>query len=286
MSIEINDNTNFYKWATGTNGVLNLAYQQGGNNNLQPIMSFSPTGSINTTGTATVGPIFSSGNIVANGSISAVGLAKTSNTNDINQSILSVDPNGNFVRDYTTTNAVTNLTNQIQSINNFNLGVSASIVTVTYLISGVNVPPNLTNRLNTAETNISTALSGYSAIISRLNTDEANIATLQAGFQPISAALTTAQNTVTQAAQTVNSMQSQVTTLNSNYSGLSASYTQLSAAYNTLQNQVTTLQNQVNAISPNSVANNLSSNSNLFNFVVVEGILIVVLIILFITRKK
>jgi hypothetical protein len=279
MSIEINDNINFYKWATGTNGVLNLAYQQGGNNNLQPIMSFSPTGSINTTGTATVGPLFSSGNIVANGSMAAVGLKKTSNSNDLNQSLLSVDLNGNFIRDYTTTNAVNNLAGQIQSINNFNLGVSASIATVTYLISGTNIPANLSNRLTTAETNISTALSGYSAIISRLNTDEANITTLQNGFRPISEALTAAQITVTQAAQTVNSMQSQVTILTSNYNGVSA-------AYNTLQNQFTALQNQVNTISPNSVTNNLSSNSNLFNFVVVEGILIVVLIILFITRKK
>jgi prefoldin subunit 5 len=286
MSIEITDNTNFYKWMTGSNGVLNLAYQLGGNNNMKPILAFSNTGAITSAGTATVGPVFSSGNIVATGTISSAGLAKTSNSNDTNQALLSVDPNGNFIRDYATTNAVNNLAGQIQSINNFNIGISASIATVTWLISGVNVPPNLSNRLTTVETNVATAVSGYSAIISRLNTDEANISTLQAGFQPISAALATAQNTVTQAAQTVNGMQGQLNTLSGNYSGLSASYTQLSSAYNAVQTQLSTLQNQVNAVSPNTAANTLSSNSNLLNFVVIEGVLIVVLIILFITRKK
>jgi hypothetical protein len=46
MSIEINDLTNYYKLVNGSGGSLNLSYQQGGYDNMTPIMTFGNDGSL------------------------------------------------------------------------------------------------------------------------------------------------------------------------------------------------------------------------------------------------
>lgn len=308
MSIEINDLTNYYKLVNGSGGSLNLSYQQGGYNNMQPIMTFGNDGSL-----------------TANGSLTAQALRQTSDPADSSSPVIAqVDANGKLVRGYGITNTIANnfgsigsQLNVLSAANTTNTGKIGTITDglltlssdVTTLL-GLNIPSQLTTLTGLASTNQSAlnVLQGQN-LNARVGSLESNTSVLTnavstLGGQNLNSRLTTAEGYVSTLNTNVSTLLglnlgSRVSSLeNSNLDArvsqiqavlgaLSTSDANFIGQYNEIQASLRTLQLQVAELTNPSYLPAVSvKNDTIFYVVVVQGILLaIVLFYLFLKRK-
>lgn len=300
--MEITDLTNYYKWIAGSDGALNLAYQNGGDTNMLPIMTIDQTGSLTSNG-----------------------LQKTLDPTDTSSAVLAqVDANGKLLRGYGVTNTLQNNFSTIQSqlnvLNLANVGQTGQISTMsnqlTNLSSNVssllsmNVPTqlstltglvsstqnvinilqgqNLNARVGVLENNNSVLTNSVSTINGqnlngRLTTAEGYISTLNTNMttlvgQNLGSRITSLENSNLDTR--ISQVQAVLGSISTADANLITEYNQLYAAVHTLQLQV------ANLSTPNASPNVTVPNNTVFYVVVLEGMLLLgVLLYLFFRRK-
>lgn len=299
MSIEITDSVNYYKWIPSSSGDLSLGYQLGGNDNLQPI--------------ATIGK---------NGTLTASSLQKTANAADTDAYVFAmVDQNGTLQRGYAVLNSIntnfSSIQNQVNLLSQASTGLTNMINTVTAQASQATSVVNslaslnldgrvstLSSRTDLQQTDIDTLKSQN--LNSRVSVAESNLGTLNSTVstlngQNLNTRLTSAEGQVSLTRTDVNTLKSQnlnsrisvienqnldarLASLTSTLGAISTADANLINQYNQLYAAVQALQLQVTNLSGGS-GSGITSNSNLFNMIVVQGVIVIALVLFLVLKK-
>jgi chromosome segregation ATPase len=299
MSIEITDSVNYYKWIPSSSGDLSLGYQLGGNDNLQPI--------------ATIGK---------NGTLTASSLKKTANAADTDAYVFAmVDQNGTLQRGYAVLNSIntnfSSIQNQVNLLSQASTGLTNMINTVTAQASQATSVVNslaslnldgrvstLSSRTDLQQTDIDTLKSQN--LNSRVSVAESNLGTLNSTVstlngQNLNTRLTSAEGQVSLTKTDVNTLKSQnlnsrisvienqnldarLASLTSTLGAISTADANLINQYNQLYAAVQALQLQVTNLSGGS-GSGITSNSNLFNMIVVQGVIVIALVLFLVLKK-
>lgn len=299
MSVEITDTVNYYKWMPSASGDLSLGYQQGGNDSFVPITT-----------------IDRSGNLIAGG------LKRTTAVNDTDSPVFAlIDREGKFIRGYGTANSINAnfmaLQNQMNLVAQSNAGLTSAVNTVTsqasqavtQVSSLINLnldsrvatlaatsaqhqsdlealkSQNLTTRLGVAENNLSivtnsvTTLNGQN-LNTRLTSAEGQTALNRTDIntlrsQNLNARLGILEN---------QNLDSRIISITSTLGAISTADANLINQYNQLFAAVQALQLQVNNLTGGS-GSGVTSNSNLFNMIIIQLIILIALIVYVILKK-
>jgi hypothetical protein len=302
MSIEINDLTNYYKLVNGSGGSLNLSYQQGGYDNMTPIMTF--------------------GN---DGSLTANSLRQTVDPTDSNTPVLAqVNANGKLIRGYGITNTIANNFGSIESqlnilsaANTTNTGKIGTITDGLLSLSsdvstllGLNIPSQLTTLSGLASTNQSAlnVLQGQN-LNARVGSLESNTSVLTnavstLGGQNLNSRLTTAEGYVSTLNTNVSTLlglnlgsrissiensnlDARVSQIQAVLGALSTSDANFIGQYNEIQAALHTLQLQVAELTnPNYIPAVTVKNDTIFYVVVAQGVILAVVLFYLFFRKK
>ena len=299
MSLEITDSVNYYKWLPNSSGDLMLGYQLGGNDNLAQVVAITKTG-----------------NLVSNA------LKKTASSQDSDSPVFAMlDKNGGLVRGFGALNSInsnfTALQNQLNLISQTNAGLTSLVTTVTnqasQAVSQVNnlVNLNLDGRVatlqasNALQQNDIDALKGLN-LGTRLGVVENNLGVINGtvtllNSQNLNTRLTTVEGRSSLAQTDVNTLKSQnlnsrlgvlenqnldsrLTSITSTLGAISTADANLINQYNQLFAAVQALQLQVTNISGGS-GSGITSNSNLFNLIVIQGVILIGLLLYLFLKK-
>ncbi len=299
MSLEITDSVNYYKWLPNSSGDLMLGYQLGGNDNLAQVAAITKTG-----------------NLVSNA------LKKTASSQDSDSPVFAMlDKNGGLVRGFGALNSInsnfTALQNQLNLISQTNAGLTSLVTTVTnqasQAVSQVNnlVNLNLDGRVatlqasNALQQNDIDALKGLN-LGTRLGVVENNLGVINGtvtllNSQNLNTRLTTVEGRSSLAQTDVNTLKSQnlnsrlgvlenqnldsrLTSITSTLGAISTADANLINQYNQLFAAVQALQLQVTNISGGS-GSGITSNSNLFNLIVIQGVILIALLLYLFLKK-
>jgi len=299
MSIEITDSVNYYKWIPSSSGDLSLGYQLGGNDNLQPI--------------ATIGK---------NGTLTASSLQKTANATDTDAYVFAmVDQNGTLQRGYAVLNSIntnfSSIQNQVNLLSQASTGLTNMINTVTAQASQAATVVNslaslnldgrvstLSSRSDLQQTDIDTLKSQN--LNTRVSVTENNLGTLNSTVstlngQNLNTRLTSTEGQLSLTRTDVNTLKSQnlnsrisvvenqnldarLASLTSTIGAISTADANLINQYNQLYAAVQALQLQVTNISGGS-GTGITSNSNLFNMIVIQGVIVIALVLFLVLKK-
>jgi hypothetical protein len=299
MSIEITDSVNYYKWIPSSSGDLSLGYQLGGNDNLQPI--------------ATIGK---------NGTLTASSLQKTANATDTDAYVFAmVDQNGTLQRGYAVLNSIntnfSSIQNQVNLLSQASTGLTNMINTVTAQASQATSVVNslaslnldgrvstLSSRSDLQQTDIDTLKSQN--LNTRVSVTENNLGTLNSTVstlngQNLNTRLTSTEGQLSLTRTDVNTLKSQnlnsrisvvenqnldarLASLTSTLGAISTADANLINQYNQLYAAVQALQLQVTNISGGS-GTGITSNSNLFNMIVIQGVIVIALVLFLVLKK-
>jgi hypothetical protein len=300
MSLEITDSVNYYRWEPGSNGSLVLGYQLGGNDNFSPILGVNKTGNL-----------------------SSAALKKTTAAADTDSPVfVMTDKDGVLLRDYNTMNTInsnfTTLQNQVNTISQASTGLAPTVnnlsTQVNTLSSQVNtlVGQNLDSRLSTATAANATQQTDINTLKalnlgSRMSLAESNISVVYTSVnrlngQNLDTRITAAETSASQAKTEVNTIKSQnlntrigaleslnldtrVTNLTSILGAISTADANLINQYNQLNAAVQALQVEISNITGAGVSG-ITSNSNLFNFIVIQGFALLIIILYLVIRRS
>lgn len=300
MSVEITDSVNYYKWMPDSNGNLVLGYQQGGNDNLATIASIDRTGSLRSNA-----------------------LKQTSDTSDTDSPVfILADKDGGFVRGFGTVNSInanfTSLQNQVNLLSQTNAGLASLVNTVTtqasQAVSQVSslINLNLDGRVATLAASNALQQNDLDLLKSqnlgtRVGVAENNLSVLTTNVstlngQNLNTRLTSAEGQVSLNRVDINTFKSQNLNMriglleNQNLDTRIASITAILGAigtadaniinqYNQLYAAVQAIQLQVSNLTGGS-GSGITSNSNLFNMIVIQAIVLIALVLYLVLRKK
>jgi len=299
MSLEITDSVNYYKWMPSSSGDLMLGYQLGGNDNLSQIAAVNKDGTL-----------------VSNA------LKKTTSSIDTDSPVFAmIDKDGALIRGYGALNSInsnfTTLQNQVNLVSQSNAGLTSLVNTVTnqaaQAASQVNslVNLNLDGRVATLSAASSlhhTDIDALKALNAgtRLGVVENNVGLLSTSVttlngQNLNTRLTSTEGQVSLNRTDINTLRSQnlnsrigvlenqnldarIASITSTLGAISTADANLINQYNQLFAAVQALQLQVTNISGGS-GSGISSNSNLFNMIVIQTIVLIGLILYLVLKK-
>ena len=283
MSVEITDSVNYYKWQPGSTGNLVLGYQLGGNDNLSTILDIQKTGTL-----------------------SSAGLRKTTDSTDTDTPVIvMVDKNGALIRGYSALNSINtnfvSLQTDINSLKSLSIGTRLGVAegNLSILYSTLN-SQNLNTRLTTAESQLANVdILKSQNLNTRLTTAESQLADVNIlKSQNLNTRLNTTESQLTDVnilkSQNLNSRLGAIESqnLDSRIAHLTAILGSISAAdsnfinqYNQLNAAIQSMQVEISNIKVIGGGSGLTSNSNLFNMIVVQAIILFCLMLYLILRK-
>ena len=299
MSLEITDSVNYYKWLPSPSGDLMLGYQQGGNDNLSQIAA-----------------------IAKDGTLISKPLRKTDSSIDTDSPVFAmIDKDGGLLRGYGALNSIntnfTALQNQMNTVSQSNAGLSSLVTTVTNQASAavsqvtslINL--NLDGRVATLQATSGIHQSDLEALkglnlgkrlgIAETNLSLMNTSVVTLNGQNLNTRLTSTEGQVSLNRTDINTLRSQnlnsrlgvlenqnldarLSSITSTLGAISTADANLINQYNQLFAAVQAIQLQVTNISGGS-GTGITSNSNLFNMVVIQFIVVVGLILYLVLKK-
>lgn len=299
MSVEITDTVNYYKWMPSASGDLSLGYQHGGNNSFVPITTIDRTGNL----------------------ISSA-LQRTTAVNDTDSPVFALlDKDGKFIRGFGTANSINAnfmaLQNQMNLVAQSNAGLTSMVNTVTSqasqavsqvgslinlnldsrvaTLSATSVQhnsdldalksQNLTTRLGVAENNLSIITSNVTTLNSQNLNTRLTSAEGQTALSRTDINTFKSQNLNTRIGVIENqNLDSRLSSITSTLGAISTADANIINQYNQLFAAVQALQLQVNNLTGGS-GSGVTSNSNLFNMIIIQLIILVALVVYVILKK-